>query len=83
MWNYCPSCASLDIQFDGYHRFSCPARGFVYYHNTADATGCVIRGILFLNRDADPDHDTIIHFISKEWSGMLEELGRKRKTLKV
>jgi ADP-ribose pyrophosphatase YjhB (NUDIX family) len=57
MWNYCPSCASPEIQFDGSHRFSCPACGFVYYHNTAAATGCVIRtgqGILLLIRGKEP-----------------------------
>jgi ADP-ribose pyrophosphatase YjhB (NUDIX family) len=57
MWKYCPSCASPAIQFDGSHRFSCPACGFVYYHNTAAATGCVIRskrGILLLVRGKEP-----------------------------
>ncbi|MDR0378298.1 MAG: NUDIX domain-containing protein [Spirochaetaceae bacterium] len=57
MWNYCPSCASPKIQFDGSHRFSCPACGFVYYHNTAAATGCVIRGkrgVLLLSRGKEP-----------------------------
>jgi ADP-ribose pyrophosphatase YjhB (NUDIX family) len=57
MWNYCPSCASPAIQFDGSHKFSCPACGFVYYHNTAAATGCVIRsrrGILLLVRGKEP-----------------------------
>ncbi|MDR1443450.1 MAG: NUDIX domain-containing protein [Treponema sp.] len=57
MWNYCPSCASPEIQFDGSHRFFCPACGFVYYHNTAAATGCVIRtgqGILLLIRGEEP-----------------------------
>jgi ADP-ribose pyrophosphatase YjhB (NUDIX family) len=57
MWNYCPSCASPEIQFDGSHRFSCPVCGFVYYQNTAAATGCVIRtgrGILLLVRGKEP-----------------------------
>jgi ADP-ribose pyrophosphatase YjhB (NUDIX family) len=57
MWNYCPSCASPAIQFDGSHKFSCPACGFVYYHNTAAASGCVIqsgRGILLLVRGDEP-----------------------------
>jgi ADP-ribose pyrophosphatase YjhB (NUDIX family) len=57
MWNYCPSCGSPEIQFDKSHKFSCPACGFVYYHNTAAATGCVIRsklGVLLLIRDKEP-----------------------------
>jgi ADP-ribose pyrophosphatase YjhB (NUDIX family) len=57
MWNYCPSCASRAIQFDGSHKFSCPVCGFVFYQNTAAATGCVIRGkggILLLVRDKEP-----------------------------
>jgi ADP-ribose pyrophosphatase YjhB (NUDIX family) len=57
MWNYCPACASPAIQFDGSHKFSCPSCGFVYYHNTAAATGCVIRsrrGILLLVRGKEP-----------------------------
>jgi ADP-ribose pyrophosphatase YjhB (NUDIX family) len=57
MWNYCPSCASQAIQFDGSHKFSCPACGFVYYQNTAAATGCVIhgkRGLLLLVRGKEP-----------------------------
>jgi ADP-ribose pyrophosphatase YjhB (NUDIX family) len=57
MWKYCPSCASPTIQFDGSHKFSCPACGVVYYHNTAAATGCVIRGkrgILLLERGKEP-----------------------------
>jgi ADP-ribose pyrophosphatase YjhB (NUDIX family) len=57
MWNYCPSCGSPKIQFDKSHKFFCPACGFVYYHNTAAATGCVIRskkGILLLVRGKEP-----------------------------
>jgi ADP-ribose pyrophosphatase YjhB (NUDIX family) len=57
MWNYCPSCASRAIQFDGSHKFSCPACGFVFYQNTAAATGCVIRGkggVLLLVRGREP-----------------------------
>ena len=41
MFQYCPSCASKNIQFKG-NKFSCPDCGFSYYHNTAAATGCVI-----------------------------------------
>jgi ADP-ribose pyrophosphatase YjhB (NUDIX family) len=57
MWNYCPACGSREIRFDGSHKFSCPGCGFVYYHNTAAATGCVIRcgqGLVFLVRGKEP-----------------------------
>jgi 8-oxo-dGTP pyrophosphatase MutT (NUDIX family) len=57
MWKYCPSCAAEGIRFDGVHKYSCPACGFVFYQNTAAATGCVIRGkqgILFLVRGKEP-----------------------------
>jgi ADP-ribose pyrophosphatase YjhB (NUDIX family) len=57
MFNYCPSCASKNIRFEDNKKFFCPDCGFVYYHNTAAATGCVIRtdaGILFLVRGKEP-----------------------------
>jgi 8-oxo-dGTP pyrophosphatase MutT (NUDIX family) len=57
MWNYCPSCSAAGIRFDGVHRYSCPACGFVFYQNTAAATGCVIRGkqgVLLLVRGKEP-----------------------------
>jgi ADP-ribose pyrophosphatase YjhB (NUDIX family) len=57
MFIYCPSCGSKKIVFDQIHRFSCPDCGFVYYQNTAAATGCVIstrQGIMLLVRGKDP-----------------------------
>jgi ADP-ribose pyrophosphatase YjhB (NUDIX family) len=56
MFRYCPACASTQIQFEG-NRFSCPDCGFVYYHNTAAATGCIIstgEAILLLVRGKEP-----------------------------
>jgi ADP-ribose pyrophosphatase YjhB (NUDIX family) len=56
MFQYCPACGSRGIGFSG-NRFHCPACGFVYYHNTAAATGCVIRsgeGLLLLVRGKEP-----------------------------
>jgi len=41
MFQYCPACASKNIHFNG-KKFHCPDCGFVYFHNTAAATGCVI-----------------------------------------
>ncbi|GHV11936.1 hypothetical protein FACS189491_04050 [Spirochaetia bacterium] len=57
MFKYCPSCGSEKITFDNSHKWSCPDCGFVYYHNTAAATGCVIstrQGIMLLVRGKDP-----------------------------
>ena len=42
MFKYCPACASEKIEFESGKVFRCPACGFVYYHNTACATGCII-----------------------------------------
>ena len=56
MFQYCPSCASKNIQFRG-NKFYCPDCGFTYYHNTAAATGCVIRTgekVLLLVRAKEP-----------------------------
>jgi ADP-ribose pyrophosphatase YjhB (NUDIX family) len=43
MFNFCPSCASKRITFIEGKVFRCPDCGFVYYHNIAAATGCIIR----------------------------------------
>jgi ADP-ribose pyrophosphatase YjhB (NUDIX family) len=57
MFQYCPACASKKIRFSENKRFDCPDCGFVYYHNTAAATGCVIQtraGLLLLVRAREP-----------------------------
>ncbi|GHT79415.1 hypothetical protein FACS1894130_08050 [Spirochaetia bacterium] len=57
MFRYCPSCASPNIQFQRNRKFFCPDCGFVYYHNTAAATGCIIstgETIVLLVRGKDP-----------------------------
>jgi ADP-ribose pyrophosphatase YjhB (NUDIX family) len=56
MFHYCPACGSPDIRFEGGKVFRCSC-GFVYYHNTAAATGCVIDtggAILLLVRGKEP-----------------------------
>ena len=56
MFQYCPSCASKNIQFKG-NKFLCPDCGFCYYHNTAAATGCVIQSgekLLLMVRGQEP-----------------------------
>jgi ADP-ribose pyrophosphatase YjhB (NUDIX family) len=42
MFNFCPACASDKISFLEGKVFRCPECGFVYYHNIAAATGCLI-----------------------------------------
>ena len=42
MFTFCPACASKKIHFAEGRVFRCPECGFVYYHNTAAATGCII-----------------------------------------
>jgi ADP-ribose pyrophosphatase YjhB (NUDIX family) len=67
MFTYCSSCASKNISFSGFNVFRCPDCGFVYYHNTAAATGCIItvpestlngdfhsERLLFLVRNREP-----------------------------
>jgi ADP-ribose pyrophosphatase YjhB (NUDIX family) len=56
MFRYCPICGSSDIRFEEGKVFRCPC-GFVYYHNTAAATGCIIsvgHTVLFLVRGKEP-----------------------------
>jgi NADH pyrophosphatase NudC (nudix superfamily) len=57
MFRFCPSCGSQNIRFEHHKVFRCPDCGFVYYHNVAAATGCVIstgEEILLLARDKEP-----------------------------
>jgi NADH pyrophosphatase NudC (nudix superfamily) len=57
MFRYCPACGSKNIRFEHNKAFRCPDCGFLYYHNTAAATGCVIstgKEILLLVRDKEP-----------------------------
>ena len=56
MFQYCPACGLKNIHFER-NKFSCPDCGFVYYHNTAAATSCIIcsgEKILLLKRNKDP-----------------------------
>jgi NAD+ diphosphatase len=56
MFQYCPSCGEKGIRFER-NKFNCPSCGFVYYHNTAAATGCIIQAderIVLLVRGRDP-----------------------------
>ena len=56
MFQYCPSCGKDKIKYHG-NRFNCPDCGFVYFHNTAAASGCVIQAeekVLLLVRGREP-----------------------------
>ncbi len=57
MFQYCPRCASKEIQFEAGKRFFCPECHFTYYHNTAAACGIIIESdgkIVTLVRGKDP-----------------------------
>ena len=61
MFSFCPSCASKNISFKERKVFHCPDCNFVYYHNVAAATGCLIsvpsateKKIVFLVRGKEP-----------------------------
>jgi ADP-ribose pyrophosphatase YjhB (NUDIX family) len=57
MFRFCPSCGSSHIRFEHNKVFRCPDCGFVYYHNVASATGCIItagEALVFLVRAKDP-----------------------------
>jgi 8-oxo-dGTP pyrophosphatase MutT (NUDIX family) len=59
MFRFCPACASPKISFEEDKVFRCPDCGFVYYHNTAAAAGCIIsvpdkNSIVLLIRAKEP-----------------------------
>ena len=57
MFRFCPSCASQKITFENHRFFRCPDCGFLYYHNTAAAAGCIIhtgKEIVLLIRAKEP-----------------------------
>ena len=43
VFNYCPSCGSGDIYFDGVKKFGCKACSFTYYHNVAAAVAAILQ----------------------------------------
>jgi ADP-ribose pyrophosphatase YjhB (NUDIX family) len=56
MFQYCPSCGGKHIQYK-VNKFNCPDCGFIYYHNTAAASGCVIQAgekVILLVRGREP-----------------------------
>jgi ADP-ribose pyrophosphatase YjhB (NUDIX family) len=56
MFQYCPSCGTKNIKLEG-NKFYCTDCDFVFYQNTAAATGCVIQAgdkVLLLVRAKEP-----------------------------
>jgi ADP-ribose pyrophosphatase YjhB (NUDIX family) len=56
MFQYCPSCATKNIKLKG-NKLYCTDCDFVFYQNTAAATGCIIQAgdkVLFLVRAKEP-----------------------------
>jgi len=56
MFQYCPSCGEKGIRLEK-NKFNCASCGFVYFHNTAAATGCIIQAgerIVMLVRGREP-----------------------------
>ena len=41
-FHHCPACGATGLSFDGLHRFTCSACGFVFFHNTAAACGAIL-----------------------------------------
>jgi ADP-ribose pyrophosphatase YjhB (NUDIX family) len=57
MFRFCPACASPHVQVEREKRVFCPDCGFVYFHNTAAATGCIIsngEALVLLVRGKEP-----------------------------
>ncbi|MDR0562636.1 MAG: NUDIX domain-containing protein [Spirochaetaceae bacterium] len=57
MFTFCPSCGSEKIRFEERKVFRCPECGFIYYHNVASATGCIIdtgKAVALLVRAKEP-----------------------------
>ncbi len=57
MMNHCPGCGADTIRFDGIKKFTCPACGWIYYHNVATAVMAALTigdEVLFARRARDP-----------------------------
>jgi ADP-ribose pyrophosphatase YjhB (NUDIX family) len=57
LFQYCPSCGSQEIRFDGLKEFRCAVCSFTYYHNVATGVGAILDlagKILLIRRGKDP-----------------------------
>jgi len=90
MFNFCPKCASKKVNFEDGKAHRCPDCGFVLFHSTAAANGCLIvvpdasseaERLVFLVRGRDPGAgklDLPGGFVDAG-EGMLEGLYRELK----
>ena len=56
-FNYCPSCGSGDIVFDGMKEFTCGDCSFTYFQNVAAAAGIILEcegKIVLIKRKQEP-----------------------------
>jgi len=57
MFNFCPSCGSRKITFDGIKEFICGDCSFTYFHNIAAAAGTILEcdgKIVLIRRKQEP-----------------------------
>ncbi|MFH1719444.1 MAG: NUDIX domain-containing protein [Planctomycetota bacterium] len=57
IFDYCPSCGSKGVSFDGVKRFYCKDCRFTYYHNVAAAVAVVLEydgKIVLVRRSKEP-----------------------------
>ncbi len=88
-FNYCPSCGSRAIFFDGIKQFSCRDCSFTYFQNVAAAAGTILEcdgKILLIKRKQEPGKgklDLPGGFVDPEES--VEEAARReiREELKI
>ena len=88
-FNYCPSCGSKEIVFDGIKEFTCGDCSFTYFQNVAAAAGTILEcggKILLIKRKQEPGKgmlDLPGGFVDPEES--VEEAARReiREELKI
>lgn len=57
LFNYCPSCGSGGISYDGIKKFFCNDCSFVFFHNIAAAVAAILEyqeKIIFIKRNKAP-----------------------------
>ena len=57
IFNFCPSCSSRNISFDGIKEFTCGDCSFTYFHNIAAAAGTILEcdgKIVLIRRKQEP-----------------------------
>lgn len=57
LFNYCPSCGSKEVRYDGVKEFRCKVCSFTYYHNVAVGAAAILElgeKIVMIERGKDP-----------------------------